>query len=118
MKKIIVLFLAVLLLVCFIKLSLAAWGEEEVRKVPRKISREAPMEGERIMPKKAEIDTNADGKVDRIENYGDDGVIASIESDTDGDGKFDEWLYYKNGKLVKAAKDTNGDGKEDTWLTY
>lgn len=112
MRKFLVLFLVALISICLINPGLAAWRRGEAE------AQTAPQVGERIMPRRAEIDTNGDGKVDRIENYDDNGVIQSVKSDTNFDGTYDEWLYYENGKLIKAAKDTNGDGKEDTWLTY
>ena len=112
MKKIGVLVLVLTLFsICFVPVSLAAWGKEEGQQA-------GPGRDEVIMPKKVEIDTNADGKIDRVEIYDKNGSIKGIESDVDKDGKIDEWLYYENGKLIKAAKDSNGDGKQDTWITY
>ena len=106
MRKLFVILLVMVLCVSFAGLSMAA------KKAP------ATSEGERIIPKKVEVDTNGDGKPDRVETYDKKGVITGIESDTNGDSKIDEWLYYKKGKLDKAAKDTSGDGKQDTWISY
>jgi len=105
MKKIFVLFLIVGLFICFLDVVHAA-------------NKKVPQQQERVVPKKVEVDTNGDGKPDRVENFKSDGVIGSVEADTDYNGTADEWLYYENGKLVKAAKDTSGDGKQDTWITY
>ena len=68
--------------------------------------------------KKVEVDRNYDGKPDRFEYYGAYGKIMRVETDTDLNGKTDEWVYYKNGVVEKAEKDTNADGKPDTWLAY
>jgi len=105
MRKILALFLIVMVSICFLDVAYAA-------------RKKAPQQQERVLPKKVEVDTNADGKPDRVENYNDKGVIISVEADTDSDGAIDEWLYYEDGKLTKAAKDTTGDGKQNTWITY
>jgi len=120
MKNIFVLFFALLLFAYCVFPALAAWQRDEANVdeefVP--IVPEPSLEPGQVVPRKAEIDTNGDGSVDRIEQYKASGEIESIKSDIDFDGVYDEWLYYENGKLIKAAKDTDGDGKEDTWLTY
>jgi len=103
MKKILVLFSILALSVFFI-------GATEV------VAKDAPQD--RIVAKKVEIDTDADGKIDRVEIYNKKGEIETVESDVSRDGKTDEWLYYEGGKLTKAAKDTSGDGKQDTWISY
>ena len=71
-----------------------------------------------VKPREIKMDTNFDGVVDRVEIYDKDKVIIRVEADTSGDGKMNEWIYYKNGNPAKAEKDTNGDGKPDTWLAY
>lgn len=75
-------------------------------------------EQQTLAPKKIEVDRNYDGTPDRFEYYDKDGKIVQVETDTDFNGKTDEWVYYKNGVVEKAEKDTNGDGKPDTWLAY
>ena len=105
MKKVLVLFLIVMVSICFLDAAYAA-------------RKKAPQQQERVVPKKVEVDTNGDGKPDRTENYDSEGMITSVEADTDGNGEIDEWLYYESGKLIKAAKDTTGDGKQNTWITY
>ncbi len=107
MKKVFALFIIAVSFLSFVGIAQAARQQKKV--APQK---------ERIVPRKVEIDTNADGKPDRIENYDIDGAITSIEADTDYNGTTNEWLYYEKAKLIKAAKDTNGDGKQDTWITY
>ena len=68
--------------------------------------------------KTIESDTNKDGKPDRWEYYGEDGILNKIEADTNGDGKADEWGTVENGKIIKVAKDTDLDGRPDKWVTY
>ena len=68
--------------------------------------------------KTIEVDTNKDGKPDRFEYYGEDGLLTRIEADTNGDGKADEWGTIEAGKITKVAKDTDYDGKADKWVTY
>ena len=72
----------------------------------------------KVPPKKVSMDTNYDGKIDRIEIYDSDGEIARLESDTNGDGIIDEWIVFDKGNPVKKEKDTNGDGKPDVWVEY
>ena len=86
--------------------------------IPQKGQIAAPGKGNAPMPKKAEADRNFDGKPDRTEYYDKDGNVTRIETDTNYDGKIDEWVEYKNGVVSKAEKDANGDGKPDTWLEY
>ena len=71
-----------------------------------------------FVPKRVEVDSNFDGKVDRVEYYDANGQISRVEVDSKGTGKTDEWIIYKNGVPVKKEKDTNGDGKPDVWITY
>ena len=68
--------------------------------------------------KKVEVDRNYDSVPDRFEYYDKDGKIVRVETDTDFNGKTDEWVYYKDGVVEKAEKDTNADGKPDTWISY
>ena len=44
--------------------------------------------------------------------------VSVPETDTTGDGKINDRVYYENGKPVKAEKDTNKDGNPDTYITY
>lgn len=69
-------------------------------------------------PRKVQVDSNYDGKVDRVEVYDEAGQIQRVESDTNGNGKTDEWVIYKDGKPVKKEKDSNEDGKADVWVDY
>jgi len=69
-------------------------------------------------PKKVQVDSNYDGKVDRVETYDETGQIEKVEADTNNNGKIDEWVIYKAGKPVKKEKDSNEDGKADVWVDY
>ena len=73
---------------------------------------------QQFVPKRVEVDTNYDGKIDRTEIYDASGQISKVEISSKGDGVVDEWITYKNGVPVKKEKDTNGDGKPDVWITY
>ena len=71
-----------------------------------------------ITPKKIGVDSNYDGKTDRIEIYDATGQITRVEVDNNADGSIDEWIVYENGKPAKREKDTNGDKKPDVWIEY
>lgn len=73
---------------------------------------------EMVKPRKVQVDSNHDGKIDRIEVYDRSGQILRVEADTTGDGKTDEWIFYEKGDPVKSEKDTNADGKPDVWMEY
>ncbi len=68
-------------------------------------------------PKVASSDTNHDGKPDQWQYY-ENGQITRTEADTNFDGKVDEIGYFSNGKLVKLEKDSDYDGKMDKWVEY
>ena len=78
----------------------------------------AQAEEGKVMPRKVEVDSNYDGKPDRVEYYNPSGEAERVEIDRNFDGKYDEWIYYKNGEVFKVEKDTNADGKPDTWIEY
>jgi hypothetical protein len=89
-----------------------------------------------------QVDLNHDGKMDIIYTYAANGSLMAEDFDLDFDGKFDERVYYQEGKkvrmerdmdgdgkpdyveffeggkLVRAERDSNGDGKTDEWLYY
>ena len=73
---------------------------------------------QRLRPKEIKMDRNGDGVIDRVEAYDSKGVITRVEADTTGDGKMNEWVYYKKGNATKGERDVNADGKPDTFLTY
>jgi hypothetical protein len=89
-----------------------------------------------------QVDLNHDGKMDIIYTYAANGSLMAEDFDLDFDGKFDERVYYQEGKkvrmerdmdgdgkpdyleffeggkLVRAERDSNGDGKADEWMYY
>jgi len=42
--------------------------------------------------------------------------VSKVKKDTDGDGKFDLWEYYKDGQLQRIGRDNNADEKIDKWV--
>ena len=68
-------------------------------------------------PKVAASDTNKDGKPDQWQYY-EFGQIARTEADTNFDSKPDEIGNFSNGKLAKVEKDSDYDGKMDRWAEY
>lgn len=72
----------------------------------------------KVTPKKVEVDSNFDGKVDRTEIYDAQGQILRVEIDSDANGKIDEWIIYEKGKPVQNQRDSNKDGKVDVWIEY
>jgi hypothetical protein len=60
-----------------------------------------------------QVDLNHDGKMDIIYSYNDAGLIIGEEFDLDFDGKFDERVYYQDGKKVRMERDMDGDGRPD-----
>lgn len=89
-----------------------------------------------------EIDTDADGLVDRWEYYNAGERIEKIGSSRGRDGSADSWVYYgddgrivrvelaaregaagrveyyENGMVARADEDTTGDGQTDKWEVY
>jgi len=60
-------------------------------------------------------DTNDDGKVDQIAYLDDGGNLVKLEVDSNADGIMDRFQYYQDGEVVRVERDTNGDKKVDTW---
>jgi hypothetical protein len=92
----------------------------------------------RTTPDRLEIDENRDGKVDRWEEYTQQGVLQRyatsakggsperfveldpatkatlrVETDADHDGRRERLEVFVSGRLSRAEIDTNGDGKRD-----
>ncbi len=105
-KRLVVLCLGIVVLV-FVSINSASAQKQE---------KDFPVR--QLKAKEIKIDRNYDGVVDRVEVYNKKGVIIRVEADTNGDGKMDEWVFYKDGKATKGEKDANRDGKPDTFLTY
>lgn len=64
-----------------------------------------------------DISLARDGKVTRREYYEKD-IVVRAEEDGDGDGMFDKWETYKEGRLASVAFDTLHRGKPDRRLVY
>ena len=60
-----------------------------------------------------QVDLNHDGKMDIIYTYGPGGTLMAEDFDLDFDGKFDERIYYQDGKKVRMERDMDGDGRHD-----
>ena len=66
-----------------------------------------------------QIDYNRDGKVDSVYYYDDGGSQTTLEEfDMDFDGRFEETVYYVNGKKVRIEMDMDFDGKTDIWKFF
>jgi len=76
------------------------------------------MQQQQVVPRKVSVDTNYNGKPDRIEYYDEKGLVVKVESDPDEDGIVDETIFYEKGKPVKGSKDVNKDGKPDVWIDF
>jgi hypothetical protein len=103
------------------------------------------MDGPR--PLSARIDTDEDGKIDRWEEYGDEGRLVKAGESRAKSGKPDLWIFmgadgspermevlevstvtgqesvthrefFQAGARVRAEEDTNGDGVMDRWEQY
>ena len=67
---------------------------------------------------RVEISSKADEKkIDRWEHY-EAGVLASVDEDTNADGRADKWETYEAGAVRTASMDENGDGRPDRRFTY
>jgi hypothetical protein len=60
-----------------------------------------------------QVDLNHDSRMDIIYSYNDAGTLIGEEFDLDFDGKFDERVYYQDGKKVRMERDMDGDGRPD-----
>lgn len=67
---------------------------------------------------RAEVDRNADGKIDEWETYDRDGTLERAELDDNFDGRPDAWSLYKNGMIESSRHDTNFDGRPDWFAIY
>ena len=50
--------------------------------------------------------------------YDDQERLARRKTDTNGDGVFDETVFYENDVPKRAESDTDYDGKIDLWISY
>ena len=59
-------------------------------------------------------DTDADGKIDQIAYVDKKGNPIRLEIDSNGDGLFDKYQFYQDGKMVNIESDRDHDGIIDT----
>lgn len=55
-------------------------------------------------------DSNGDGKIDQVAHLNGDGKLVRLEIDQNGDGRFEVVQRYDNGVLTSLETDTDGDG--------
>ncbi len=58
-------------------------------------------------------DTDGDGRTDRIARLSAGGVLERLDVDTDGDGQMDTVQHYRDGVVVTIERDTDADGVTD-----
>ena len=68
-------------------------------------------------PLRAEVDDDADGRVDLVRHY-EAGELVREEEDRDGDGKPDVVTTFDGDVALRREADTNGDGKRDTFIDF
>jgi hypothetical protein len=64
-----------------------------------------------------DVSTRHDGKINRVEHYKKD-VLVAAEEDGDGDGRMDKWETYDGDHLSSIAFDTTHRGTPDRRLIY
>ena len=67
---------------------------------------------------RAEIDRNADGKIDEWRFYDRRGKIERVEVDTNYDGRPDVWRFYKNDLVESEQRDADFNGRPDWFITF
>ena len=65
------------------------------------------------------VDTNGDGKYDEFVHYV-GGKTARAERDDDYDGRVDVWIHFRpDGKSrSRQERDSNKDGRADQWIEF
>ena len=53
------------------------------------------------------LDSNKDGKIDRITHFDSAGRILKLEVDSDSDGLMDRFQFYEDEKLIRIERDTD-----------
>ncbi len=64
------------------------------------------------------FDDDYDGRPDRTERYGSDGLIVETHEDLDGDGRFDTVTRYRGGAPFERQSDEDADGYVDAWTFF
>lgn len=65
-----------------------------------------------------EADTNLDGLKDTVRYYNEKGEALREESDTNFDGKIDDWTIFAQGRISKETFDRDFDGQPDEWKFF
>ncbi|HEX7477396.1 MAG TPA: hypothetical protein VF331_06295 [Polyangiales bacterium] len=86
-------------------------GVNDVRKVFMSVGEGS---GTRLILICRESDVNADGRMDVVRYYDDEGRSLREEADRNFDGKMDLITVYQNGQVVRQEFDSDYDGKIDT----
>lgn len=60
-----------------------------------------------------QVDLNLDGKVDLVDHYATDRKVEMSEFDLDFDSRFDQTVFYKDGRKVRLERDMDFDGRPD-----
>ena len=63
-------------------------------------------------------DLDGNGVAEAEVHYGPGRRVEQMTVDANGDGKADQFFYYRKGRRDHAEKDTDFDGRTDAWLTY
>ena len=70
------------------------------------------------VPVEARIDTDGDGRPDRVERYGAGGKVTRVE-ELDPSGRVKRvWTYGPDGKVTGMEEDTDGDGRFEVRAEY
>lgn len=73
----------------------------------------------RQKPTWRELDSDADGVVDRWEYFRADGSVQKVAASRRNNGRPDEWTYPdREGRLTLRELDQDGDGRPDVWEYY
>ena len=60
-------------------------------------------------------DTNGDGKIDQIAHLDGRGGIIKLEIDSNADGLMDRFQFYEKEKVIRMERDSDHNGKTDSW---
>ena len=74
-------------------------------------------QGKDGLPGKVEISTKRDGKANRTEFFA-KGELTRAEEDTDADGRVDKWEEYEGGTLAGVSFDMTKSGKPTINIDY
>src|SRR5690606_21544493 len=52
------------------------------------------------------------------QSYDEAGNVAEEQRDADGDGRFDTWITFANGRPARELRDSDGDGRPDVLTVF